>query len=113
MNTTAQREMEVAELAALITKDTTLTPYAAAQSAVALKHMANRLHRYAEAACNYGLTEQQEKRVASLEKRVAKLCQDMGLTVKFNGDPRGYAVKVQLPSGRYNTWGGAEDGWGI
>ena len=29
------------------------------------------------------------------------------------GDPRGYCTKLRLKSGRYNTWGGAEDGWGV
>jgi len=33
--------------------------------------------------------------------------------VVFGGDPRGYTVKVILRNGKYNTWGGAEDGWGV
>lgn len=33
--------------------------------------------------------------------------------VKFTGDPRGYCVRLMLEDGRYNTWGGAEDGWGV
>lgn len=33
--------------------------------------------------------------------------------VMFSGDPRGYTVKVLLRNGRHNTWGGAEDGWGV
>lgn len=31
----------------------------------------------------------------------------------FGSDPRGFTVKLLLPSGRYNTWGGREDGWGV
>jgi hypothetical protein len=81
---------------------------------VELLRLADRLHRYAEAACNYQLTPAQEKRVEHLEARVQAICCDeLGIGVKFNGDPRGYAVKLLLPSGDYNTWGGKEDGWGI
>ena len=32
---------------------------------------------------------------------------------RFHGDPRGYVLKIMLPSGRYNTWGGAESGYGV
>jgi hypothetical protein len=32
---------------------------------------------------------------------------------KVGGDPRGYCLKITLPDGNYNTWGGAEDGWGF
>jgi hypothetical protein len=31
----------------------------------------------------------------------------------FGGDPRGYTVKVHLPNHAYNTWGGAESGYGV
>lgn len=47
------------------------------------------------------------------ERRVHTLAARMGATVKFNGDPRGYVVKLTLPSGRYNTWGGKGEGYGI
>lgn len=29
------------------------------------------------------------------------------------GDPRGYCLKLHLPDGSYNTWGGKESGYGI
>lgn len=32
---------------------------------------------------------------------------------RLNGDPRGYVVKLILPSGRYNTMGGRESGYGV
>lgn len=32
-------------------------------------------------------------------------------SVRFADDPRGASVKMQLHSGRYNGFGGAEDGW--
>ena len=80
---------------------------------VELLRLADRLHRYYEAACNYGLTATQDVRVTHLEERARAICVVLGIEVKFNGDPRGYPVKLLLPSGDYNTWGGKEEGWGI
>lgn len=54
-----------------------------------------------------------EKRETQIEHRMKQLADSIGCQIKFGGDPRGYTVKVVLPDGRYNTWGGAEEGWGI
>lgn len=35
------------------------------------------------------------------------------MSVKTGGDPRGYCLKVKFHGGQYNTWGGAEEGWGF
>jgi hypothetical protein len=35
------------------------------------------------------------------------------LGYRIDGDPRGYVVKLMLKSGAYNTFGGAESGWGV
>lgn len=32
---------------------------------------------------------------------------------EVTGDPRGYCLKLHLPDGSYNTWGGKESGYGI
>lgn len=32
-------------------------------------------------------------------------------SVKFDTDPRGYTIKLKLPSGRYNSWDG--ESWGV
>lgn len=53
--------------------------------------------------------ERQER----LEKRIKAICEKIGCRVETDGDPRGYTVKVFLPTGEYNTWGGAESGWGV
>lgn len=74
--------------------------------------LARRLNRYNEVECNYGLTERQQKNVERLEKRVRELLPPQ-VGVTFNGDPRGYAVKLHFASGVYNTWGGKSEGWGI
>lgn len=54
-----------------------------------------------------------ETRQAQAEKRIAAICAELGIEPVFGGDPRGYTVKVRLPSGASNTMGGREDGWGI
>ncbi len=38
---------------------------------------------------------------------------DEELRVEFGHDPRGNTVKLFLPSGRYNSWGGTEEGWRV
>lgn len=86
--------------------------HSSATSAAMLLKLAARLAHYAETECNYGLTEGQKKRVAHLMERVRALLPP-NVTASFNGDPRGYAVKLHFVSGAYNTWGGKEEGWGI
>lgn len=56
---------------------------------------------------------QREKREAACEKRIKEICAEFNLPVTLGGDPRGYTVKVKLPSGAYNTWGGSEEGYGV
>src|SRR2546426_5365803 len=74
-----------------------LFPQQIAGGTVELLRLADRLQRYAEAACNYSLTATQEKRVATLEARVKAICDGWNIRVKFNGDPRGYVVRLLLP----------------
>lgn len=45
------------------------------------------------------------------EARVEALAKHYGAVAHCGGDPRGYVVKLKLPSGAHNGWGGAEDGW--
>lgn len=47
------------------------------------------------------------------ERRISALLAPFGVRAKIGGDPRGYCVKLHLPSGAYNTWGGADDGFGV
>ena len=90
------------------------TPREAAQDATELCTLARALHRLNETACNYGLTPRQEKRMQILEGRVRTVLGQAGLTLNhFNGDPRGYAVYVDLPDGSYNSFGGREHGYGV
>ena len=56
---------------------------------------------------------QVEKRQAQVERRMREVCAACGLSANFQGDPRGYTVKIAFPDGAYNTMGGREDGWGV
>jgi len=56
------------------------------------------------------------KREEQLERRITALVAELGegWRVTFGGDPRGYTVKLHVPGEpRGNTWGGAEEGWGV
>ena len=101
-------------LAAYIVASGKRCPLDAARDASELCSLARSLHRLNEAACNYDLTERQKKRMRSLEKSVRSVLERAGLTLNhFNGDPRGYAVYIDLPDGSYNTLGGRQHGYGI
>lgn len=76
--------------------------HAATVGAIALKH------------CNVGLDERDEAKLERTRAAIVKICDELpGVQAKFGGDPRGYTVKLILPTKRYNTWGGEEDGWGV
>lgn len=57
-----------------------------------LRPIAKSLHKLDENACNYGLTERQEKRVERLEKRGKEIAKEFGLKFYHQGDPRGASV---------------------
>jgi hypothetical protein len=53
-----------------------------------------------------------ERREAKLRAEAEELAKRIGLSIHFNGDPRGAAIKIHTPrTGAYNSFGGAEDGW--
>lgn len=52
-----------------------------------------------------------EAREARIERRITDLLAPYGIAVEFGGDPRGYTVKVSLPSGKSNSFTG--EGWGL
>lgn len=50
-----------------------------------------------------------------LRAEFARICKKHGIELRadMTGDPRGFALKLHLPNGQYNTWGGKESGYGI
>lgn len=75
--------------------------------------------------CNGELqTDQYERITAKCRDKLAALTAEFGALEYMNGkmpefkfilggDPRGYCLKVILPSKRNNTWGGEDCGWGV
>jgi hypothetical protein len=50
-----------------------------------------------------------------LREQFKAICKRHGIALKADvtGDPRGYCLKLHLPDGSWNTWGGKETGYGI
>jgi len=90
--------------------DPNVNPFETARE---LWRIANSLNHLNEVDANYGLSSRQVMRERNLQRRAAELADDLGFVVMHNGDPRGYALQFVLPSGRHNTWGGPEHGYGI
>ena len=68
--------------------------------------------RNAEKLCNVeGYEDQRDRLRAKLEKIERK--HGVKLAAEVAGDPRGYCLRVVMPRGDYNTWGGAEHGYGF
>lgn len=99
-------------------------PFAAefiADLAQRLMRAAGTHQRLMTEACNNGLYDADENgespRVMRIRKKINALLlhssKDIKVTPKFSGDPRGYTVKLLFPTGQYNTWGGAEEGYGV
>lgn len=63
--------------------------------------------------CNGPWDKSDEVKLDRVRERIVKLVEPYGIKANCHGDPRGFTVKLLLPSGRYNTWGGKEDGWGV
>jgi hypothetical protein len=85
-----------------------------------LRALENTAHWLAERYCNGTIEEAElEKRNAGIEKAVAKLCGTLPAGFFINGDPRGYALKIDagngagetphpeyIPEGLHRDWGG-------
>lgn len=77
-----------------------------------LYRLALKAERNAESLCNVtDYTDKLEQLHTSLNALAKRHCID--LRAKIGGDPRGYCLKLILPDGTYNTWGGPEAGYGI
>ena len=56
--------------------------------------------------CNRYVSEVEEEREERVESLVTDKLKPFNITPIFGGDPRGATIKLKLPSGRYNDWGG-------
>lgn len=68
-----------------------------------LMRLARRHGKMQERACNAPVPENHD---ALCEARISKVCERIGCVPVFSGDPRGATVKVVVPSGHSNSWGG-------
>jgi hypothetical protein len=101
-------------LAAYIATTGKRIPLEAAQDATELCQIARSLRQLSEIACNSGLSRRQQKRLDRLDEQVKTVLERAGLRLNhLNGDPRGYAVYIDLPDGYSNAFGGREHGYGI
>ena len=64
------------------------------------------LNRLNELACSYELTSRQEKRLENLENEAINIIESLGFKGDTQRDPRGEAILIYLPSGKYNSWDG-------
>lgn len=81
-----------------------------------LVKLAKQHHSLAEHDCNRGLTDAEKETEQSIENTMRELAKKYGFGIHFDGDPRGFTVKLHAPRGQepvWNTWGGAETGYGI
>ena len=81
-----------------------------------LRSAAKRHHRMMEQACNgRDVYDSEGEPLAPLKRNrhhIAALAKDVGaISVNFEGDPRGFTVKLVFPDGANNTWG--QDGYGV
>ena len=65
--------------------------------AMLLQRISHRLHQLDITACNYGLTDIQEKRVATLEKQAETIAHKYNLSGYHQGDPRGWSLYLIRP----------------
>lgn len=84
----------------------------------ALLQAAQSYYKLQVRACNRGLTDAERSRERQLELLIERQVHvldkagTVSIGVEFAGDPRGYVVKLRLPSGRSNSFGG-EGVWGV
>ncbi len=111
MDTDTAKRMS--ETACVLARECDLAPAKATHLADTLRRLSQEHCRLQEAQCNGPLTKRQETRERNIEATVRKLIADHlpGVTARFQGDPRGYTVRLLLPSGAYNSWDGKT--WGI
>lgn len=86
------------------------SPYYCAKASAELVKIGRALVNLAVQECNHGLTERQTTRRFNLVRRAQDLAADFGLTATWNGDPRGYVLKLHGPDLPSNNMGGEDFG---
>jgi hypothetical protein len=69
--------------------------------------------RNALGLCNTPNWEDQRDQLRIRLEQIKNKHGALALEADVTGDPRGYCLKLHLPNGDHNTWGGKESGYGI
>lgn len=85
------------------------TGWELALRAADLVRLAGQYQAIQVARCNRDLTGREEGREVNIVKQVRELLLGSEIEPRFSGDPRGCCLKLELPSGRSNSFGG--EGW--
>lgn len=59
--------------------------------------------------CNREFTKRETREDSAISQEILEICKNAmagPVTADLNGDPRGYTVKLSLPGGERNEWGG-------
>lgn len=57
--------------------------------------------------CNRPFTEDEYTSLNEFEKVIVSYVKEkLGFECEINRDPRGYAIRIKLPNGKYNSWDG-------
>lgn len=82
------------------------------EEAMLLQRISHRLHQLDEVSCNYGLTEQQEKRVYRLKRQAQEIAEKHNLNAYHQGDPRGWSLYL-VPSDMKDLHANYDKGFAI
>jgi hypothetical protein len=67
---------------------------------------ATTIQRLAAEECNRELTTRERLADEAAQRRIRERCAPFKVSPIFSGDPRGACVKLRVPSGRADDWGG-------
>lgn len=113
MSKNSEREEFIAGLLDEYKHRTDVNPVEVYQAGISLLSLAKSYQRLQLISCNQGLSKREKAYEERLEALISKKVTTLPDTwVEFGGDPRGYTVRLHLPSGRSNSFGGDRI-WGV
>lgn len=110
------KKIDLLELSAVIANAwPKLPPNRVARLSDRLCRYGARIKRLATDYCNGDVqNDDYDHAIERVESGIKEQSRDFpGFKYKIGGDPRGYTLKIILPTEQYNTLGGKEEGWGV
>jgi hypothetical protein len=71
-----------------------------------LRRCEMQLNKLNEVECSGDLSPAQLRTRTAYQREAKRDAKELGCSVRFNGDPRGAAIRLLLPDGRSNNWDG-------